>query len=192
MKLAIGSLVLVLSAAAAATTAARAQDGKWKPYAFKGNERYDYKIVQLDGETKKETGFGLDLRTKGEDFEVTWSTRSTMKKSESDQIMMAGWAQSAPAMTIMNPMYAMFINDLELKEGEKLSFMGMGMVKVTGKETLGGRTGFVCKLFQKQDDKEVLTWEWTVDPELALPIKSILLENGQEKARVELTAYKKD
>ena len=80
----------------------------------------------------------------------------------------------------------------ELKEGEKMSLFGAGTVKVTGKETVGGRTGFVCQYFQKTGDEEELIWEWTVDPELALPIKSIVHDGGRETSRAELTAYKKD
>ena len=39
-----------------------------------------------------------------------------------------------------------------------MSLFGAGFIKVTKKETVGGRTGFACELYTKQDDKEQLTW----------------------------------
>lgn len=171
------------------------QDTKWKPFQFRGNERYEFKLSTDDGGDKpKETGFALDIRTKSDsEYDVTWSVKSVVKKEElNEQTMLSSWAGAAPAWVIMNPMYAMFVNELELKEGEKLSLFGAGVVKVTGKETVGGRTGFVCQMLTKSDDKEELTWEWTVDPELALPIKSIMFDGGRVTSRAELTGYKKD
>jgi len=193
MKLALVAVTALAIPVALAATSARAQD-KWKPFQFEGNERYDYKLVVDDGGTPKETGFSLDIRKKSEvDFDVTWSIKSSLTKDElNEQTLLAGWANAAPAWAIMNPMYAMFVNDLELKVGEKMSLFGAGTVKVTGKETVGGRTGFTCQYFQKTDDSEVLIWEWTVDPELALPIRSITHDSGRETSRAELTGYTKD
>jgi hypothetical protein len=192
MKLALAAAVVL--ALPVVLAAPRAQGTKWQPFQFRGDERYDYKLVVDDGGTPKETGFGLDIRKHGDEgFDVTWSIKSTLKKDElNEQTMLVGWANAAPAWAIMNPMYAMFVNDLELKEGEKMSLYGAGTVKVTGKESVGGRTGFVCQYFQKTDDGEELVWEWTVDPDLALPIKSIAHDGGRETSRAELTAYEKD
>lgn len=171
------------------------QSSKWKPFQFHGNERYDFKLSMDDGSgTPKENGFALDIRKKSDtDYDVTWSIKSVVKKDElNEQTLLVGWANAAPAWAIMNPMYAMFVNDLELKEGEKMSVFGAGTVKVTGKETLGGRTGFICQFLAKNEDKEELTWEWTVDPDLALPIKSVVYSDGKETSRAVLTTYKKD
>ena len=173
-----------------------AQDEKknWKPYQFTGNERYEYKVVMTDGEEKKESGYILDIRKKGEeDWDVTWATKSAMKKTTPGQeILMGGMAGLSPAMFLMNPFFGAFLEQVELKEGEKMSLLGAGMIKVVKKETVGGRTGFVCELYTKQDDKEQLTWSCTVDPALALPIRSLTFEGGKEKYRMELTSYKKD
>jgi len=173
-----------------------AQDEKknWKPYQFTGNERYEYKVVMTDGEEKKESGYILDIRKKGEeDWDVTWATKSAMKKTTPGQeILMGGMAGLSPALFLMNPFFGAFLEQVELKEGEKMSLLGAGMIKVVKKETVGGRTGFVCELYTKQDDKEQLTWSCTVDPALALPIRSLTFEGGKEKYRMELTSYKKD
>lgn len=175
--------------------AASAQDAKkWKPYQFTGNERYEYKATMTDGDEKKELGYILDIRKKGEeDWDVTWSTRSAMKKTAGPEVLMGGMGMGlSPALFLMNPLFGAFLEQVELKEGEKMSLFGAGMVKVTKKETVGGRTGFICELYTKQDDKEQLTWSCTVDPELALPIRSITFEGGKEKQRMDLVAYKKD
>ena len=175
--------------------AAAAQDAKkWKPYQFTGNERYEYKVTAVEGDAKKETGYILDIRNKGEeDWEVTWSVRSTMKKTAGSDILMGGMGMGlSPAMFLMNPLFGAFLEQVDLKVGEKMSLLGAGVVRVTKKETVGSRTGYTCELYTKQDDKEQLTWSCTVDPELALPIRSITFENGQEKYRMDLVSYKKD
>jgi hypothetical protein len=193
MKLALAAILVIAVPVALAAATTRPQT-KWKPFQFRGDERYDYTLVMDDGSGPKETGFGLDIRKKADaGFDVTWSIRSTLAQEElNEQTLLVGWASAAPAWTIMNPMYAMFVNDLELKEGEKMSVFGAGTVKVTGKETIGGRTGFTCQFLQKDGDKEKLVWEWTVDPELALPIKSISHDGERETSRAVLTAYAKD
>ncbi len=170
-----------------------AQDGKkWKPFQFAGNERFEYKVVQTDEEGKKETGFGLDLRKKGEDqLEVTWSHRNVMKKEQGAEILMGGMGM-LPAIILFNPAFSAFFEQIELKEGEKMSILGFGVIKVGAKETVGGRSGFPCTLVTKQDDKELVTFQWTIDPELGLPLRSITYEEGKEKIRAELLSYKKD
>lgn len=197
MKLVLAAVVaaLALPFALPVVQGPAAQETKWKPFEFKGDESYEFKLTIDDGSgTPKTSGFLLDVRNKSEeDFEVTWSIRSVVKKSEmNEQSVLAAWASTVPAAAIMTPMYAMFVNELELKEGEKMSVFGAGTVKVIGKETIGGRTGFKCQFSTKSDgEAEVLTWEWTVDPELALPIKSIVYDGGSETSRTELVKYEK-
>jgi hypothetical protein len=172
-----------------------AQDAKkWKPYQFVGNERYEYKMVMIEGDDRKELGYILDLRKKGDDqFEVTSSTRNLAKKDAGMEILMGGGMMGlTPMMFLMNPLLGAFIEQIELKEGEKMSLFGAGLVKVTKKETVAGRTGFVCEMYSKQDNQDVLTWVVTIDPELALPLRSITYDGGKEKHRAELVSYKKD
>lgn len=187
---------VVAFALLAVSRPAAAQDGtKWKPYQFKGNERYEYKMIMIEGEEKKESGYILDLRKKGsEEWEITTSNRNTAKVAQvgAEQLLGQFGGALSPMLFLMNPLYGAFIEQVELKEGEKMSLFGAGVIKVGAKEKVGGREGFNCKLYTKMEDKDVLTWEWTVDLELALPIKSITYENGKEKTRCELLSYKKD
>jgi hypothetical protein len=175
---------------------AAAQDGtKWKPYQFKGNERYEYKMVMLEGEERKESVYILEVKKKGaEEWEIGTTVRNGVKTAQigAEHILGGSFGAMSPVLFLMNPLYGAFIEQVELKEGEKMSLFGAGVIKVGAKETVGGRSGFNCKLFTKQDDKDQLTWEWTVDPDLALPIKSITYEQGKEKSRIELVSFKRD
>lgn len=186
--------VLALTLAFVPRAAVAQDEKKWKPYQFKGNERYEYKIVRLDGDQEKEMGYVLDLRNKGvEDREVTTSVKNLMKKSQGAEILMGGLAMGlSPAMFLMNPLFGAFLEQGDLEEGEKMRLLGAGVIKVTKKETVGGRTGLICDLYTKVENKDVLTWSCTVDPEPALPIRSLTFDEGKEKTRMELVSYKKD
>jgi hypothetical protein len=153
---------------------AAAQDAKkWKPYQFSGDERYEYKVTTLEGDEKKESGFVLDVRKKGsEDWDVTWSTKAVMKRTQGPELLMGGLAMVSPTVLVMNPVFGIFLEQVDLKVGEKMSLLGAGLVKVVRQEQVGGRTGYVCELYTKQEDKDVLAWSCTIDPALALPIRS--------------------
>jgi len=188
--------VLALALLAVARPAPAQETGtRWKPYQFKGSERYEYKMVTIDGDERKESVYVLEVRKKGPgEWEVGTTVRNGVKAEQigAEQILGASFGAMSPALYLMNPLYGAFIEQVELKEGEKMSLFGAGVIKVGSKETVGGRSGLTCKLFTKQEDKDVLTWEWTVDPDLALPIKSVTYEGGKEKARVELVSFKRD
>ena len=188
--------VLALAFVIVARPASAQETGtKWKPYQFKGSERYEYKMITIDGEDRKESIYVLEVRKKGPgEWEVGTTVRNGVKAEQigAEQILGGSFGAMSPALYLMNPLYGAFIEQVELKEGEKMSLFGAGVIKVGSKETVGGRSGLTCKLFTKQDDKDVLTWEWTVDPDLALPIKSVTYDGGKEKARVELVSFKRD
>jgi hypothetical protein len=191
------SLALLTCVLAFVPRPASAQEGnKWKPYQFTGNERYEYKFTMYDGEEKKEGGFILDIRKKTEeDWEVTVSNRSAMKKTQGAEVLMGNIGLGmSPVMFLMNPLYGAFIEQVEMKEGEKMSLFGAAVIKVGKKETIGGRSGFACELLAKNQEtqKEEVSWAFTIDPALALPIKSITMENGKPKFHFELVSYKKD
>ena len=171
-----------------------AQDGKkWKPFQFAGNEKFEYKVIQIENDEKKETGFGLDLRKKGEDqLEVTWSNRNTLKKDQGAEIVMGGGGFGMLPLVLFNPGILGLLEQVELKEGEKMAILGFGVIKVGAKETVGGRSGFPCTLMSQQNGKDVVAFQWTIDPELGIPIRSITYEEGKEKIRAELLSYKKD
>ncbi|MCI4354919.1 MAG: hypothetical protein L3K06_06085, partial [Thermoplasmata archaeon] len=60
MRKVIGVLALALLVV---PRPAAAQEGaKWKPYQFKGNERYEYKMTTIEGEEKKESGYILEVK----------------------------------------------------------------------------------------------------------------------------------
>jgi len=194
VKHAAGMFVLALLAV---SPPALAQEGgaRWKPYQFRGSERYEYRMVTLEGEEKKESVYILEVKKKGaEEWEIGATVRNDVKTAQigAEHILGGSFGAMSPVLFLMNPLYGAFIEQVEIKEGEKLSLFGAGVIKVGAKETVGGRSGFTCRLFARQDDKDQLTWEWTVDLDLALPIKSITYEAGKEKTRIELVSFKRD
>jgi hypothetical protein len=191
----VAGILAVAILAAARPAGAQETGTKWKPYQFKGSERYEYRMTTFEGDDKKESVYILEIRKKGaEEWEVGTTVRNGVKAAQigAEQILGGSFGAMSPALYLMNPLYGAFIEQVEMKEGEKMSLFGAGVIKVGGKETVGGRTGLACKLFTKMDDKDVLTWEWTVDTDLALPIRSVTYEAGKEKARVELVSFKRD
>lgn len=167
---------------------------KWQPYQFKGDERFEYKVIWED-DGKKEATYILDIKRteekteEGEEiFEVSYTTIGKLPKDElGEQAAFGLWGAygiSLP-MIFLNPMYGVFFSQLDLKVGEKMSFFGAGIVKVIEKEKVAGREGLVCQLFS--EDK--LTAEWTIDPTLALPLRSKLFEDEKVESQIELIKY---
>lgn len=168
---------------------------KWQPYQFKGDERFKYKVTWGEGEEKREATYILDIkrsgeRTKeGEDiFEVTYTTKGTLKKGELRAEAAFGlWSVYGISlnMLILNPAYGFFFSQMELEVGEKMSFFGAGTVKIIGKDEVAGREGVVCQLFQEDE----LVAEWTIDPELAMPLRSKVFMEKKVQSQIELTNY---
>jgi len=191
-KCALFTAAFVLAAAVITTAAGAA---KWEPYQFKGNEKYEYKITTKDGGDLKEAFYGLEIRksAKGDDtYEVTYTTRGEVSAGELGAETAFGlWSVYGMSlgMAFINPAYSFFFTQLDLAVGGNMNFYGAGTVNVTGKETVGGREGFVCKLTQTDEGADQLLTEWTIDPALALPIKSILYDEGTVQSKIELIKY---
>lgn len=169
--------------------------GKWQPYQFKGDERFEYKVVWEEDEEPNEAIYILDIKRSGEKdeegeeiYEVSYTTKGKLSKDDlGEQAAFGLWGMygiSLP-MLFLNPMYGVFFSQLDLKVGEKMSFFGAGIIKVIRKEKVGGREGFVCQLFQEDE----LMAEWTVDPDLALPLRSKLYEEKKIEHQIELIKY---
>ena len=91
-------------------------------------------------------------------------------------------------MLVINPAYGFFFSQMDLKVGEKMNFMGAGIIKIIGKEKIAGREGFVCQLFQA-DEEDKMVAEWVIDPELALPLRSKVFEDDELQGQIELIKY---
>lgn len=191
--------ILIAVAAAGALSIPLALADKWEPNHFLSNERYEYQVKTKQGDAFVESGYVMEIRPsdrktgEGEEMvQVSYTTRHLVSKSELGQgtalgsIAAAGWMSAFVA----NPWYAMVFQQLELTVGEKMSLFGAGTVKVIGKETIAGREGFVCQFFQPNEEKkDVLAFEWVVDPKLAMPLRSRTYDNGELSSEMTLTAY---
>ena len=171
---------------------------KWEPYQFKGNEYFEYKILFEEGEEKGEATYILDIKgsseksTSGEEvFEVSYTTKGTLTKDELGAETAFGlWGSygMSLSMLVINPAYAFFFSQMDLKVGEKMNFFGAGIIEVIGKEKVAGREGFVCQLFQADEEDKMIA-EWIIDPELALPLRSKVFEDNELQGQIELVKY---
>jgi hypothetical protein len=170
---------------------------QWQPYKFKGDERFEYRIEWSDNGEKTGAIYILDIRSTNEKneegekvFEISYTTKGKVSQDElGEQAAFGLWGMYGISLPILflNPMYAVFFGQMNLETGEKMSLYGMGVIKVTKKESVGKREGFVCQLIQEDE----LMSEWTIDPDLALPIRSRLYEEGETKHQIELIGYTK-
>ena len=171
---------------------------KWEPYQFKGNEYFEYKILLEENEQEEEAIYILDIKesseksTSGEEvFEVSYTTKGTLTKDELGAETAFGlWGVYGISlnMLVINPAYAFFFSQMDLKVGEKMNFFGVGIIKVIGKEKIAGREGFVCQLFQADEEDKMIA-EWIIDPDLALPLRSKIFEDNELQGQIELVKY---
>ncbi|MFH1001943.1 MAG: hypothetical protein V1759_01675 [bacterium] len=171
---------------------------KWQPYQFKGNERFEYKILLEENGEKGETTYILDIKESSEKsasgeevFEVTYTTKGTLTKDELGPETAFGlWGSYGMSlnMLVINPAYAFFFSQMDLKVGEKMNFFGAGIIKIISQEKIAGREGFVCQLFQADEEDKMLA-EWVIDPELALPLRSKIFEDNELQGQIELVKY---
>jgi hypothetical protein len=171
---------------------------KWEPYQFKGNEYFEFKILFEEDEEKGEATYILDIKGSSEKstsdeevFEVTYITKGTLTKDELGPETAFGLMGSygiSLNMLVINPAYGFFFSQMDLKVGEKMNFFGAGIIKVIGKEKIAGREGFVCQLFQA-DEEEKMIAEWVIDPDLALPLRSKIFDNNELQGQIELVKY---
>jgi len=171
---------------------------KWEPYQFKGNEYFEYKILLEEDEEKGEAIYILDIKesseksASGEDvFEVSYTTKGTLTKDELGAETAFGlWGVYGISLNMMvfNPTFGFFISQMDLKVGEKINFLGVGIVKIIGKEKIAGREGFVLQLFQADEEDKMIA-EWIIDPDLALPLRSKIFEDNELQVQIELVKY---
>jgi|FLYL01.1.fsa_nt_gi hypothetical protein len=170
----------------------------WEPYAFKGDERFEYLI---HGSDQGEVVYILDIRREGDEggearYRVSYTTESVVTASQLGADMAFGGAFGMGLnMAILNPMYMMFMGpmfaDLDWEVGERMSLMGMGRITITGKETVAGREGFVVQFESGQGDERELAAEWVIDPEVALPLRSRTYERGEVVTEAVLRSYQR-
>lgn len=176
---------------------------KWQPYQFKGNERFEYKFTWGEDKEKREATWILDIKRSdkkakegGEVFEVTYIAKGILKKEKlGAEAASELWGVCGISLNvlILNPASGFFFGLFrisDLKVGERWGVFGAGILEVTGKEKVAGREGFVCQLFhQTEDGKQVIVAEWTVDPKLAMPLRSKVFEEKKVRSQIELIKY---
>lgn len=174
---------------------------QWKPYQFQKGERYEFRIVldttESEEAAEKEVIYILEIKSAPEKegfVELNFTTKSLISEEELtyEKVFNLGGIIGVPlSFLIVNPMYSYIFEQIEFEVGEKVKILGFGTVKVVGKETVGGREGFICQLSQVEDKEEKLIVEWTIDPTLALPLRAKNFKDGELESFFELISYEK-
>jgi hypothetical protein len=191
----IGRVIFALGVVAVMGIHHLASAEKWQAFKFKGDERYEYNITTEEGGEEKTIVYILDIKSlEGEKdmYEVSYITKGKLSKSDLGQQTAFGmWGDYGISLSVMvmNPMYAMLFQQVDIEVGKEKSLFGAAVMKVTGKEKVAGREGFVCKFLRTEGDKEILESEMVIDPDLALPLRSITYRDGKLHSQFELTKY---
>lgn len=204
MKATRTTLLLATCALAGSLSAGRAptvRDEGWKPWQFGTNELYELRMVDRSDAAATPVGLVLDIRPEAakdglDQVSVSYTTRVQMPASELGPQTAFGGAFAGiglgPAMLLMNPMMVGFMDQVELKVGEKMALFGAGRIEVTGTKEIAGYEGFVCKFFGPKQQNEPLQFECTVHPDLAIPLESITYDtSGQTTWEIQLVRYEK-
>ncbi len=69
-------------------------------------------------------------------------------------------------------MYQALLGQLELAVGEKMSYFGGMLAKVTAKETIAGHEGFVVQILNTANDQEKLMAELVVNPDIPVALRA--------------------
>lgn len=179
-------LVVGLAAAAVADT--------WTPNDFKGPAFYKYKVTQVDED--KVFTCALDIQASAQEGKYDVTTSVTTQMDASDLEGGGIWGTSSvlgvvPLMMLGNPMFAGLFGEVDLTVGSKRDMYGMAVMEVVGKETLAGVEGYRCELRMKDGDKMVKQAELTVHPDLALPMRSRVYDDGKLTFEMLLLEYRK-
>jgi len=161
----------------------------WTPFAFEVNESFRYAVQWKDGDMNNAI-YELTIdEGEGGNYKVKYSTEYNISPAElSSQMLFGFWGAYGPSLAFLflNPMYEMLFSQLELQVGEKMSMYGQGVMEVVGTETIAGRNGYVCMYTGPEDE---LLAEWVIDPDLALPLRSRMYEDGEMMGQIELLDY---
>lgn len=187
-------MAMVLLTVAMVGAAVSAQG--WQPYAFEVSESYQFRVVTYEQDgyedddwtiprmVPKVMNYEFAVRATGDVneydeplFQVSTTHTQVMPQSSiAESAGFGGFGGQAflDFGVMMNPFVFMFIQpffeETEWEVGERMSILGFGRVSISGEETLAGRKGYVIQLETGDAGSRVVTGEWIIDPDLAMPI----------------------
>ena len=193
-------MLAILITCFALTFSCTVNAGQWQAFNFSGNEQYEYRVSWLDQDTINEATYILDIQEKAGSgaceeklYEVSYTTKGVISEDQLGPETAFGlWSLYGISLNalVLNPAYGFIFAQMDLKVGEKMSMYGAGIISVPEKQTICGREGYVCQFFQGPDANAQLVAEWVIDPELALPLSSRIINEGETVSQVELVNYK--
>lgn len=175
--------------------------GKWIPPKELKPQYYKMQATQIDRRGNKTVStFSVDIQAtdevdaKGKPvFRVTTTQERTVSGKELNPAALAfgGWGITMGAgMSMQWMMYGAMFGDLELAVGEKLSFFGGMLAKVTAKETIAGQEGFVVELFRKKNDEHEKIAELVLNPDIPVAMRSRTYQKEKLTGETVMLEYK--
>lgn len=172
----------------------------WTPYQFQRAETYAYtmSVVEADpANSISDLRMVLDIRELAPDpetgeafYDFSFTTTSTLSASDlQDGFSSVASMGGVYSMLAVAPMAIMFLGMAELEVGHTTDLFGAGRLEVPGKETIAGREGYLVRMIMVEEGEEALVSEMVIDPELALPLRSVTYEDGAPAMVFELTSY---
>lgn len=171
---------------------------KWEPFQFEGTERFEYLIELYNGQKANDNlHYIIDLKPtdntneNGEKlYKVSYTRVGYISESGLDDQIFFGYSGFEVIGFFINPMYYPMISDLDIKVGEETLIYGIGTIKITGKEKINGREGFICELYST-GNKEILMAIFTIAPKIPVPLKVIVYNDVKEiNSEVILVEYR--
>ena len=156
----------------------------WTPYNFQRAERYGFTLSMAEMDEVDELLFALDIRESAPDpetgepfFDISFTTSARVPAGDlqGGSMFLFGVGASYSMMAI-NPMALMFLGMADLEVGSTA-------------DLFGAREGYVVRMIMVEEGEEMLISEMVIDPELALPLRSVTYANGELVSVFLLTSY---
>lgn len=193
----IAPLVLMVVVAAPSLSGA----GKWKVtdeakplyYKMKSttySRRGDVKTVVFEIDVKNANTTGEPGSEKM--FVVRTTQEHTMPARRLRGMQLAYGAMQLGAISVAGAHWAAYqglLGQLELTVGEKMSYFGGMLAKVTAKETIAGHEGFVVQMFNTSKDEPVLMAELVLHPDIPVALRTRSYRKGKVQQETVLLKY---
>lgn len=174
--------------------------GKWKIPEKAGPLYYRMQSTTYDRKGKaKEVLYEIDIKAteeKDDRGQPMFLIRTTQEHKvpargiKGNQLAFGGMQLGLAAVAGMQwIMYQPLLGQLELEVGEKMSYFGGLLAKVTAKETVAGHEGFVVKVLNTSKEQEELVAELVIHPDIPVSLRARSYRKGKIQTENLLLKY---
>jgi len=163
---------------------------RWKPFALHPDVKALDLLYEIQAQDGKTMNYRIQVkRVKEGMIDVAINTTARLpEKQLGAQTLLGLWSvYGISAMAFFNPAYTILFSQMDLTVGEKMSFFGAGMAKVTGEKTVGGLKGKVVEFYQQEGEQQRLVSRSVIHPKVFIPLENIIYDgNGNVQSRITL------